>query len=154
MVNRNIPGILNAKYSQSATAFLFFCSSTPRDHGQGARSPQRSYGDNWSSGGGRGQYTYLTIFRLKINILSLELSPMGALRNIKKISFDMFSFADNGEVTSCPAGHPPHRVRNNTRKEPYFTPISWSVKLFEIFKEQILNQVGRIFSRSSFCPVN
>ncbi len=192
---------------------------------------------------------------------------MGALRNIKRISFDMFSFADNGEVTSCPAGHPPHRVRNNIRKErisacfsadicnscckrndcptiiakkgrylryrhkniqllrrrafeqtaefheeyryrsgieatnselaqrtgikklrfrglpkmgycvklkatglnilraaayrrrktgeePSITPISWSMKRFEIFKEQILNQVGRIFSRSSFCPAN
>ncbi|GBE12909.1 MAG TPA: transposase [Desulfobacteraceae bacterium] len=42
---------------------------------------------------------------------------MGALKGDKKIRFDMFTFADNAEVTSCPAGHSPCRIHNNTRKE-------------------------------------
>lgn len=42
---------------------------------------------------------------------------MGAPKADKKIGFDMFSFADNGEVTACPAGHAPERIHNNSRKE-------------------------------------
>jgi len=42
---------------------------------------------------------------------------MGALKGDKKVGLDMFAFADNGEVISCPAGHAPYRIHNNTRKE-------------------------------------
>ena len=42
---------------------------------------------------------------------------MGALKGDKKIGLDMFSFADNGEVISCPAGHPPFQIHNNAKKE-------------------------------------
>lgn len=42
---------------------------------------------------------------------------MGTLKDDKKISLDMFTLADNGEVLSCPAGHAPLRLHNNTRKE-------------------------------------
>lgn len=42
---------------------------------------------------------------------------MGVLRDDKNISLDMFAFADNGEVLSCPAGHVPFQLHNNLRKE-------------------------------------
>lgn len=42
---------------------------------------------------------------------------MGALKGDKKIGLDMFSFADNGDVISCPAGHAPYRIHNNSGKE-------------------------------------
>jgi len=42
---------------------------------------------------------------------------MGALKGDKKISLDMFAFADNGDVLSCPAGHAPYRIHNNAGKE-------------------------------------
>ena len=42
---------------------------------------------------------------------------MGALKGDKKIGLNMFAFADNGDVISCPAGHAPYRIHNNARKE-------------------------------------
>lgn len=42
---------------------------------------------------------------------------MGALRRGKNFGLDNFTFATDGEVLSCPAGHTPYRIHNNTRKE-------------------------------------
>jgi len=41
---------------------------------------------------------------------------MGSLRDGKNSGLDKFTFAANGEVLSCPAGHTPYRLHNNTRK--------------------------------------
>jgi hypothetical protein len=48
---------------------------------------------------------------------SLVAPAIGTLKGDKKISLDMFVFADNGEVISCPAGHAPCRINHNARKE-------------------------------------
>jgi len=48
---------------------------------------------------------------------TLVAPAIGALKGDKKISLDMFAFADNGEVISCPAGHAPCRININTAKE-------------------------------------
>ena len=48
---------------------------------------------------------------------SLVAPAIGTIKGDKKISLDMFAFADNGEVVSCPAGHAPCRINHNTGKE-------------------------------------
>jgi transposase len=48
---------------------------------------------------------------------SLVAPAIGALKGDKNISLDMFAFADNGEVISCPAGHTPRQIHHNTGKE-------------------------------------
>lgn len=41
---------------------------------------------------------------------------MGSANPNKNVSLDMFSFADNGEVTLCPAGQTPYKINHNTKK--------------------------------------
>lgn len=48
---------------------------------------------------------------------SLVAPAIGTLKGDKNISLDMFTFADNNEVISCPAGHTPRRINHNIGKE-------------------------------------